>query len=259
MKKKGESVFVSQRFIDHLERGRNGKSSILGLKDGDNIVQVALRADLSGGVVGEHDANLDTNTSLAHQNVTDSSIRVLGSGVTTLDHVTVVKFHSLGTLSTQLSTDNNLNSLGGSLHDEADNSVASTPDGEAAKKLELEGLGLGLGAEATVGDTLGVKLDGSVLESEPLLDDGGELADALSLLSENGLGAGGTDDDLGAHGGSANLNSGVAILGKLPGEELVELSVENSVSDELPLLGLVGSGHFYTKREAGRWGIGVSP
>ena len=125
----------------------------------------------------------------------------------------------------------------GGFDDETDDTVARTTNGKAAEELELEGLGLGLGAKTTVLDTLGVKLDSAISKVETLLDDRGELADTLSLLAENVLGTGGTDDDLSAVGSGTDLNTGVAILGKLTSEKLVELRVEDAVSDELPLGG----------------------
>merc|ERR1719373_1133045 len=73
--------------------------------------------------------------------------------------------------------------------------------------------------------------------NEPLLDHAGELTDPPALLSQDVLGAGGHDDDLGPGGGHADLHTRVTILGQLTGQELVQLSFENSVSDELPLLG----------------------
>jgi hypothetical protein len=47
------------------------------------------------------------------------------------------------------------------------------------------------------------------------------------------LSAGGPDDDLGTHGGDAHLHAGVAILGELPGEKLVELGEEHTICYEL--------------------------
>ena len=61
---------------------------------------------------------------------------------------------------------------------------------------------------------LGEKLDLAVLHLETLLDEGGQLANALGLLTKNVLGAGGQDDDLGTLGGDADLDTGVAILGQ---------------------------------------------
>lgn len=51
--------------------------------------------------------------------------------------------------------------------------------------------------------------------------------------TENVLGASGSDDDLGAHGRNPNLDAGVSILGELPGQDLVELGEEDSVSHKL--------------------------
>lgn len=65
------------------------------------------------------------------------------------------------------------------------------------------------------------------------MDDGGQFTDATSLLSQNVLGLGGHDDDLCAGGSDADLNAGVAILGQLTSQELVQLSLEDSVSNEL--------------------------
>jgi hypothetical protein len=61
------------------------------------------------------------------------------------------------------------------------------------------------------------------------LDQRGELADAAALLSENFLGVGGADDDVGHRGRGSQLHSGVALLGKLALEEFIEFCVENAV------------------------------
>jgi hypothetical protein len=55
--------------------------------------------------------------------------------------------------------------------------------GEATDQLVAEGLGLGDGAQAAVGDLLGVQLNGPLREVEPLLDDRGQLANAATLLA----------------------------------------------------------------------------
>ena len=64
---------------------------------------------------------------------------------------------------------------------------------------------------------------------EPLLDEGGELPDSSSLLSEDLLGVGGPDDDLSSGVGHSDLTARVSLLSELSGEELVDLSLENSV------------------------------
>ena len=49
----------------------------------------------------------------------------------------------------------------------------------------------------------------------------------------------GADDDVGDGGGDADLDARVSLLGELALEELVELGVEDTVSDELLALGAV--------------------
>ena len=69
-------------------------------------------------------------------------------------------------------------------------------DGKTTKELVTEGLALGDGRETTVLDLLGVKLKGVVGELEALLDERSKLTDAATLLTQDLLGVGSTDDDL---------------------------------------------------------------
>jgi hypothetical protein len=154
-----------------------------------------------------------------------------------VDHEAVGELHGLGTGSTELARDDNLATLGARLHDEAEDTIAGTSDGETVEELVAEGLALGDGGETTVLDLGGVEGDGVLGELESLLDQRGELADAAALLAEDLLGVGGSDDDVGDSGGDADLDAGVALLSELALEELVELGVEDTVSDELSPLG----------------------
>lgn len=156
-----------------------------------------------------------------------------------MNHEAVGELHGLGTGSTELTGDDNLTTLGARLHDEAEDTIASTSDGETVEKLVSQGLALSDGGETTVLDLGGVEGDGVLGELESLLDERGELANAAALLAENLLGVGGSDDDIGDGGGNADLDAGVALLSELALEELVELSVEDTVGDELSPLGAV--------------------
>lgn len=220
----------------------------LGFQNGDNVIEWDLGSDLSLGVVGEHDLDLDSDDTLAHENVTDRHIGVDLSGVSRLDHVSVTEFHGLGTLSTELSGDNNLASLGGRFHDESDHTVAGTADGESSEEFEFERFGLGLGAQSTVLDTLGVQLDGTVGKVETLLDDRRQLTDALPLFTQHVLGAGSPDNDFRAVGGGTDLHSGVPILGQLTSQQLVQFGVKDSIGNELALgrQTATASRHFFT-------------
>jgi hypothetical protein len=192
----------------------------LGLQDSDDIRQGLLGSNDAVGVMGKHDSHLDSEDTLTHKNVTHSGIDVLHGGLTGLDHVAISELLALGSLAADLSGHRHLGSLGARLHDESEDTVASTTDGKSSEELVLKRLSLGLGAEATVGHTLSVKLDTSLGEVESLLHHGGELADALTLLAQHVLGAGGLDDDLSAQGGHADLHTGVTDLGQLLAEQL---------------------------------------
>ena len=93
------------------------------------------------------------------------------------------------------------------------------------------------GGKTTVLDLGGVQGNGILGELEALLDEGGELANAATLLTEDLLGVGGANDDIGHGGGNADLNARITLLSKLTLEELIKLGVENTIGDELSPLG----------------------
>ncbi len=211
----------------------------LWLDDGDGIWKSLGWSRLALWVRSTHDLDLDTEDTLAEENVARSGVDEVLSWLTRVDHETVGELHGLGAGSAKLTGDDNLASLGARLHDETEDTVASAADGETVEKLVAEGLALGDSGKTAVLDLGGIEGDGVLWEFETLLDQGGELADAATLLSENLLGVGGADDDVGDGWGDADLDSGVSLLGQLTLEELVQLSVEDTIGDELPALGAV--------------------
>jgi ribose 5-phosphate isomerase len=126
--------------------------------------------------------------------VTGGGVNEVTDGLSGVDHESVGELHGLGTGSTELSGNDDLTSLGTGLHDETEDSVACTTDSKTVKELVAEGLALSDSAETTVLDLGGVEGDRVLGELETLLDEGGELADAAALVSEDLLGVGGTDD-----------------------------------------------------------------
>lgn len=104
--------------------------------------------------------------------------------------------------------------FGAGLHDKSENTIGGTANGKTAHQLVAHGLALSGGTETAVGDLLGEELDLAVFHLETLLDQGGQLANALGLLAEHILGARRQDDDLSALGGDAHLNTGVTVLGQ---------------------------------------------
>jgi hypothetical protein len=69
-------------------------------------------------------------------------------------------------------------------------------DGETAEKLVAQALALRDRGQTTELNLLRVELEGVLRELEPLLDERGEFADTATLLAEDLLGVGSTDDDL---------------------------------------------------------------
>jgi len=208
----------------------------LGVVDDDDVGLRDLGTHAASGVVGEHDDDLETADTRAHEHVLLGDVLEDDARVTSLNHVTVTEDLAVGTLGTGLAAHRDLAATGAGLHDETDNAVAGTTDRQTLEELVLEGLALSHGAETTVHDALDVELDLTLTEAETLLDDGGKLTDALTVLTENSLGAGGTDDDLSASGSVADLNTSKALVAEHAGHELAKLAVENTICNKLPLL-----------------------
>lgn len=171
--------------------------------------------------------------------MTGGAVDEVAGGLTGVDHEAVGELHGLGTGGAQLAGDDDLATLGAGLHDKSEDTIAGTTDGETVEELVAQGLALGDGGQTAVLDLGGVEGDAVLGELEALLDQGGELADAAALLAENLLGVRRAYDDVGDGGRDADLDARVALLGQLALEELVQLGVEDTVSDELSALGTV--------------------
>jgi hypothetical protein len=87
--------------------------------------------------------------------------------------------------------------------------------------------------KTTVVDLFSVQFNSTFRVVETLLNDRGQLTDATTLFTENVLGSGGTDDDLGTGRSDSDFDSRVTFFSQFSGEKLVQLSVEDSIADEL--------------------------
>jgi len=223
----------------HLLLHRLHNNILLRLKHVNLVRHRDGGAHLAGRIVGKHDVHLKSEATLAEKHMANSRVDEVAGWVTSSNHVAIGELHALGALATDLSRHHDRATEGTVLHDEADDTIACTTDGKSSEELETEGLALSHGAEATVQDLLSVQLDGASWEAETLLHNSCELANAAALLSEDVLGAGGTDDDLVASRGLTDLNTRVAILSEFTHEELVQFSVEYAIGNKLALLGYV--------------------
>lgn len=208
----------------------------LGLGDLDIVGEVLGGALSTGGVGRLHDLDLDTEHTLSEEDVSDGVVNEVTSGLTRVDHEALSELHRLGTSSTELAGNDNLTTLGARLHDESEDTVTGSSHSKTTEELVPEGLGLSSGGETSVLDLLSVELESILGELEPLLDQSLELPNSSTLVTEDFLGVGSPDDDLGTGVGNTDLTAGVTLLSELSGEEVVELGLENTVGDELSAL-----------------------
>lgn len=156
--------------------------------------------------------DLDAEDTLPEHDVPDGVVNEVLCGLAGVDHETVGELHRLSTGSTELSRDNDLTTLRARLHDEPEDTIASPgsnktrikiklqvhapTDSKTTEELVAQALALSDGRETTVLDLLGVELERVFGELETLLHEGSKLTDAATLLTQNLLSVGGTDDDL---------------------------------------------------------------
>jgi len=189
---------------------------------------------LDGGIVGrQQNADLNTQNTLAEENVANSAVYEIGGGLTSTQHVTITELHALGTLGTEFTRYYYLATFSLVFHDEPQNTIASPAHSETTQKLVLQVLGLSNGTQSTVHNALSIEFNSAGGEVESLLNNRGELPDATSLVTKNVLGAGGSDDDLSAGRGNTDLYARVALLSELTSQELVKFGEEYTIGDEL--------------------------
>jgi len=213
---------------------------ILRLLDLDEVWHDLLFvSNLNSGTL--HDLDLETEDTLTELDGTDSLINEIVLGLTSGNLITLSILLGLGSLTTDLTSDDNFatNSLT-TAHNSSKDVVGSHTDGSTVEKLELEGLDVGSGTKVlVVGDWLDRKINSVVVivEVVSLLDEGLDLLNLTGRLLEKFLGLSSTNTDFGVHAGGTDLNTGVTVHTESLLEELVELSLEDTVGNEL-LLGV---------------------
>lgn len=208
----------------------------LGVLDVDDIRKEGLDASSAGGVVWQHDLDLDTHDTLLEGNVSDSNVDIVESGLARADHVSGFVFHCLGSLLSQFTRNDDLATSGAFLGDALDDGVSGHSDGDALQQFEFKDFSLSSGGHAHLEDLGDLKFDCISFVSESLLDQRGELSDLKTILTENFGDLGGDDSDFGLDVGDSDFDSGVTSGGEGSGQEGVDFSVENTVGNELLLL-----------------------
>jgi len=186
-----------------------------------------------------HNLDLKTEDTLTELDVADSAVNEVVLGLTSGDLVTSSVLLGLGALTTDLTGNDNL-ATGSTTtaHNSADDVVGGVTDGDTVQELSLEGLDVvGSGEGVLEGEGLDGELNAVVLivEAIALLDEGLEFLNLLDGSVEELLGFSSEDADLGLHVGGTDLNTTITFLRKALHEELVELSLENTIGNELAL------------------------
>jgi len=220
-----------------LRHGLDNRLLFLGVDDGDGIGEGLLGTGLAFWVAATHDLDLNTQNTLSEEDVAGSSVDEVVDGLAGVDHEAVSELHALCSSSTQLARNNHLATLGTALHDESQHTVACSSHGQTVQQLVSERFALGDGRETAVLDLGGIEGNAVLGELESLLDERGEFADSSTLFAQDFLGVCRPDDDVGDCRRDSNFNAGVALLGQLALEELVQLGIENTVGNELASLG----------------------
>ena len=215
----------------------NSDSVLLRLKDLNVIRESLLGTHLTLRVGWLHNLNLNTNDTSLHLNMSVSLINKDLTWGTRGDHVSITELHGLSSLGSQLTRNNDFNTLSAVLHDESENTISSSSNWETVQKLVSERLGLSGGRETSVINSLGVELNRLIGETETSLDESSEFSNSATLLTEDTSSSGGSDDDLGSDWGDSDFNTRVTILSEDAGQEFVQLSIENTILDVLLLLG----------------------
>ena len=187
-----------------------------------------------------HDLNLETKHTLSHVDVTHGNVDELLLWLTSGDQVTRAVFLGLGSLTSDLTTDNDGAANGTSSHDVTHDVVDSHTDWRSVEEFELEDLALELRVEGSVViEWLDNDLDLVVLVVEvvSLLNDRLDLSDLSGTVLDESIGVGNSHSDLSGHRGSSDLNAGEALLLEHSLKKSVDLSVEDTIGHEL-LLGI---------------------
>jgi len=226
--------------LGRFDRGLGVIVFVLGLVDLDVVGHDLLFvSNLQLGAL--HDLYLKTENTLTELNGTDSRVNEIVLGLTSGNLITLSIFLGLGSLTTNLTSDNDLATDGlTTSHDGTEDVVSSHTDGSTIKKLELEGLDISSGAKVLViRDWFYSKIDLVILIVEviSLLDERLDLLDLTGGFFEELLLLGGTNTNFSVDAGGTDLNTGITLHTKSLLEELVEFSLENTIGNEL-LLGV---------------------
>jgi len=209
---------------------------LLWLQDGDNIWVLFFWTVHAGLVMRFQNLHFNTNDTLSQENVSNSGVNVRFDWVTGMDHHTVNEFHTLRSLSSDFTGNNNFATSGTLFHDESKDTVGGSSDSETSEKLVSERFGLSDSGHTSVGNSFDVEIDLALFVAPSFVDDGGQFSNSSSFFSQNLTWSGGDDDDFAGLGFSDD-QARVSVFSEFSGEKFVHFGFEETISDEEMFLG----------------------
>merc|ERR1712066_1025529 len=203
------------------------------LQDGDNIWVLDLWSVQSALVVRFENLDFDSQNTLSEEDVSDGGVNVSKTfgWETGVDHHTVGEFHTLGSLSSDFTGDDDFTTSSALFHDESENTVGGSSDSKTSQEFVSERFGLSDSGETSVGNSFDVQVDLTLFVSPSFVNDSGQFPDSSGFFSQNLTWSGSDDDNFASFRFSDN-NSRVSILSQFSFEEFVQFSFEKTVSDE---------------------------
>jgi len=184
---------------------------VLGVSDFDNIGERVSDTEFTGGIMRQHDSDLNTHNTLLETNVSNGGIDVVNSGLTRVNHISGLVFHGLGSLLSQFTRDDDFTTSSTFLKDVSHDGGGSHSDRDTLQELELHEFSLSGGAHSLLGNAGDLEFNGVLFISESLLDQRGEFSDSKTILSKNFRDLGGLDYDFSLDGSNSDFDTSITL------------------------------------------------
>ena len=197
----------------------------------DNVVWEWL------GLAWGEDLDTETDNTLPHADGSLSLIDEVLSRLSRSNKITSGVLLSLGSHSSQLTSDGDFDTKSTGIHNNAHDAVSSSTDWESTLEFVSEGFALGGGVGLTLLEGSDEDVEVGVVETEALLDEGLDHLQTHASLSTSLAHLAGVDDDDRLLSHLPDDEVGVAAVPELSLEELVELTLHEPSGDNLVLGG----------------------
>jgi hypothetical protein len=166
--------------------------------------------------------------------------------LTRVNHESVYEFHGFCTSGAKFSRDNNFTTFCTRFYDKSKHTITSTEisiqpgrkivlpsNSQSSQKFVPQTFTLSNSSQPSLLNFFGIQLDNSFTELESLLNKSSELTDMTAFVVENFLHMSCTNDNFGTGRSNMDFAARIALFSEFAGEELIEFSEEDAISDKL--------------------------